>query len=117
MQFIMAGVFGSAYRAVWNRGDGNSPLNVVIKRIDLDRMEPAELVLVLREKMLLQRLHDQHISSIILQYNDPLNIGIVYFVLEDGGPSTLDNLLRDAIHTKAPIMPSNVVTLMHHVSS
>jgi hypothetical protein len=118
MQFIMAGTFGSAYRAVWNRGDGVEPLNVVIKRIDLAGIvETQELVLVLREKMLLQRLHHDHISSIILQYNDPLNPGIVYFVLEDGGPSTLDNLLRDAIHTKVPIMPSDVLTVMDHVSS
>jgi hypothetical protein len=117
MQFIMAGTFGSAYRAVWNRSDGKPPLNVVIKRIDLERIGSSEFVLVLREKMLLQRLHDEHISSIILQYNDPLNSAIVYFVLEDGGPSTLDNMLRDAIHTQAPIMPSNVRIIMDHVSS
>lgn len=119
MQFIMAGTFGSAYRAVWNRGDGSAPLNVVIKRIDLARIDSVDgqdLVLVLREKMLLQRLHNDHISSIILQYNDPKNSDIVYFVLEDGGPSTLDNFLRDAIHSQNPIMPSNIVTIMGHVS-
>jgi hypothetical protein len=71
---------------------------------------------VMREKMLLQRLHHEHISSIILQYNDPLNSSIVYFVLEDGGPSTLDNLLRDAIQTQVPIMPSNVRVILTHVS-
>ncbi len=120
MQFIMAGTYGSAYRAIWNRSDGSAPLNVVIKRIDLERIDYArdgqELILVMREKMLLQRLHHEHISSIILQYNDPLNSSIVYFVLEDGGPSTLDNLLRDAIQTQVPIMPSNVRVILTHVS-
>jgi len=103
MQFIMAGVYGSAYRAIWNRRDGSSPLNVVIKRInlrELERFGPQDLILVMREKMLLQRLHHEEISSIIMQYNDPSDSDIVYFVLEDGGPSTLDNLLRDAIHQK-----------------
>lgn len=116
----MAGTFGSAYRAVWNRGDGGAPLNVVVKRIDLARIDTVDgqdLILVLREKMLLQRLHNDHISSIILQYNDPKNSDIVYFVLEDGGPSTLDNFLRDAIYSQIPIMPSNVVTIMCHVST
>lgn len=120
MQFIMAGTYGSAYRAIWNRSDGSAPLNVVIKRIDLERIDFArdgqELILVMREKMLLQRLHHEHISSIMLQYNDPLNSSIVYFVLEDGGPSTLDNLLRDAIQTQVPIMPSNVRVILTHVS-
>jgi hypothetical protein len=103
MQFIMAGVYGSAYRAIWSRRDGSSPLNVVIKRInlrELERFGPQDLILVMREKMLLQRLHHEEISSIIMQYNDPSDSDIVYFVLEDGGPSTLDNLLRDAIHQK-----------------
>jgi hypothetical protein len=120
MQFIMAGTYGSAYRAIWNRSDGSANLNVVIKRIDLDKIDVArdgqELILVMREKMLLQRLHHEHISSIMLQYNDPSNSSIVYFVLEDGGPSTLDNLLRDAIQTQVPIIPSNVRVIMTHVS-
>ena len=117
MQFIMAGVYGSAYRAIWSRSDGSPPLNVVIKRIDLKRTGPQDLILVMREKMLLQRLHHEEISSIIMQYVDPSDSDIVYFVLEDGGPSTLDNLLRDAIHHKVAIMPSNVQIVMTHVSS
>jgi hypothetical protein len=115
MQFIMAGQYGSAYRAIWNRGDGSPPLNVVIKRIDLRNCRD-DLTLVMREKMLLQRLHHEHISSIMMQYNDPSNDNLVYFVLEDGGPSTLDNVLRDAIHRQCSILPSNVQIIMTHVS-
>jgi hypothetical protein len=118
MQFIMAGSYGSAYRAVWNRGDDSAPVRVVIKRIDLTSIntrDVSSLILVMREKMLLQRLHHEHISSIIMQYNDPNNADILYFVLEDGGPSTLDNLLRDSIHTQLALSPSNVQIIMTHV--
>jgi serine/threonine protein kinase len=118
MQFIMAGTYGSAYRAVWTRGDGTKPESVVIKRIDLSSVSHSisDIILVLREKMLLQRLHHEHISSIMMQYSDPKNADILYFVLQDGGPSTLDNLLRDSIHTRVALAPSNVQIIMTHVS-
>jgi hypothetical protein len=116
MHFIFAGVFGSAYRAVWNRDDGSAPVNVVIKRIDLRKIPSSDIVLVLREKMLLQRLNHERISSILLQYNDPSDSDIVYFVLEDGGPSTLDNFIRDAINSAVPIMPSTIKIIMEYVS-
>ncbi len=120
MQFIMAGVYGSAYRANWNCGDGIAPVSVVIKRIDLSRLKCSnsdfsDIILVMREKMLLQRLHHEHISSIIMQYNDPKNADILYFVLQDGGPSTLDNLLRDSIHKQRALLPSDVQTIMTNV--
>ena len=120
MQFIMAGAYGSAFRAVYNRGDGSAPLSVVIKRIDLsiikDSRDPSSLILVIREKMLLQRLHHEDISSIMMQYIDPQDSDMLYFVLEDGGPTTLDNLLRDSIHTTQALLPSSVQTITTHVS-
>jgi serine/threonine protein kinase len=68
--------------------------------------------LVAREKLLLQRLSNPRIPSMIRQYVDPLDDELVYFVLEDGGSSTVINLLRSSMMSSTVLQPSIIKQIM-----
>jgi serine/threonine protein kinase len=94
--------------------------SVVIKRIDMRRLKmfrPNFSKLIAREKALLQRLRNSHIPRMIQEYVDPLDDELVYFVLEDGGSSTISNLLRSSMMSSTVLQPSIIKKIMIDVKA
>ena len=112
--FIFHGVYAGGFRATM----ASTGLSVVIKRIDLRRLRSLRSnfsKLVAREKALLQRLSNVRIPRMTQQYVDPLDDEFVYFVLEDGGSSTLVNLMRSSMINSVALKPSIVKKIMTDV--
>jgi serine/threonine protein kinase len=111
ISFIFHGKYAGALRAV----SAATGASVVIKRIDMRRLKNLRSnfsKLVAREKLLLQRLSNPRIPSMIRQYVDPLDDELVYFVLEDGGSSTVINLLRSSMMSSTVLQPSIIKQIM-----
>lgn len=112
--FIFHGHYAGGFRAIL----AATGVSVVIKRIDLRRLRSLRAnysKLVVREKALLQRLSNSRIPRMIQQYVDPLDDEFVYFVLEDGGTSTLANLMRSSMMSSVALKPSIVKSIMTDV--
>jgi hypothetical protein len=112
--FIFHGKYAGAFRAVIV----SSGTSVVIKRIDMRRLKNLRhnfSKLVAREKVLLQCLSHARIPRMIQQYVDPLDDEFVYFVMEDGGSSTVINLLRSSMMSSTVIKPSIIKKIMTDV--